>query len=212
MELERKQVVFDEIKASEDGEGRTIEGYGSIYGNVDSYGDIVLAGAFTKTLKRGRPKMLWQHNSEQPIGVWNEIEERDTGLWLKGTILPTVLGNDVYTLAKAGALDGLSIGYRTKKHEFDTEKEIRKLIELELFEVSLVTFPANPKALITGVKERPKTIRELEAYLREGGFSNEEATTIALRGYKSLDARREVEVENLYELTHIFNQIRGLTS
>jgi hypothetical protein len=90
------------------------------------------------------------------------MEETKKGLRLKGRILPTQAGNDAYTLAKAGALTGLSIGFSTKKYEIDEKKKVRKLTELELYEVSLVTFPANEKATITNVKSRPDTIRAFE--------------------------------------------------
>jgi uncharacterized protein len=103
--MEYKSFAIEELKALDD-EARTIEGYGSIFGNVDSYGDIVMPGAFAKSIKKRKPAMLWQHNSNQPIGVWDEIEETDKGLRLKGRIIDTSLGDDAYKLAKAGALTG----------------------------------------------------------------------------------------------------------
>lgn len=185
--MEIKHFAIEEFKASDEDGTRTIEGLGSVFGNTDSYGDIVMPGAFAETIKTRKPAMLWQHRSDMPIGIWDEVEETKKGLRLKGRILETQAGNDAYTLAKAGALTGLSIGFNTKKYEIDEKKKVRKLTELELFEVSLVTFPANDKATITNVKSRPQTLREFEEFLREAGlFSREDATTIALRGFKAL--------------------------
>lgn len=190
--MDFKSFQIEELKASDEDGTRTIEGFGSVFGNVDSYGDIVMPGAFMESLKSRKPAMLWQHRSDMPIGVWDEMEETKKGLKLKGRILPTQLGNDAYTLAKEGALTGLSIGFSTKKYEIDEKKKVRKLTELELFEVSLVTFPANDKATITNVKSRPQTLREFEEFLREAGlFSREEATTVALRGFKALSTQGE---------------------
>lgn len=194
MTLEYKSFAIEELKA--DDAARTVEGFGSTFGNTDSYGDIVVPGAFAKSIASRKPAMLWQHRSDQPIGVWDELEETKKGLRLKGRILPTQLGNDAYTLAKEGALTGLSIGFNTKKYEIDEGKKVRKLTEVELFEVSLVTFPANEKATITTVKSRPQTLREFETFLREAGqFSREDATTVALRGFKALSTPGEPDEE-----------------
>lgn len=135
-----------------------IEGYGSVFGNADSYNEIVQTGAFNKSLKN-RPaekiKMLWQHDSYEPIGVWEEMKEDENGLYCKGRILiNTSKGHDVYELLKNGAIDGLSIGYRTmdSKEEVDDGKRTTLLSELDLWEVSVVTFPSNKESLVTSVK------------------------------------------------------------
>lgn len=186
MTIEHKHFAIEELKATDEDGTRTVEGFGSVFNNVDSYGDIVMPGAFAKSIATRTPAMLWQHRSDMPIGVWDEMEETKRGLRVKGRIFETAAGNDAYTLAKGGALSGLSIGYSTRNYEIDEKKKVRKLIELELFEVSLVTFPANEKATITQVKNRPDTIRAFEEYLREGGFSHQDATTVALHGFKAL--------------------------
>ena len=139
-----------ELKASAD--ARTVEGMGSVFGNVDSGNDMVMPGAFAKTIKARMPAMLWQHKADQPIGVWDDVKETPQGLFVKGRILETTLGNDAYTLAKNGALTGMSIGYATKDSVFDKKTGVRQLKELELWEVSLVTFPMNEAATITRVK------------------------------------------------------------
>ena len=134
-------------------EGHVVQGYASLFGKADQGGDIVREGAYAASLKRlaakgGRIKMLWQHDPGQPIGVWDEVKEDATGLWVKGRILPQVeRGREVAALVEAGAIDGLWIGYRTLKAERDA-KGLRHLRELELWEVSLVTFPMLPEARV----------------------------------------------------------------
>ena len=123
---------------------------------TDLGGDSVQAGAFTKSLKikpAAKIKMLRGHDMSEPIGVWTRIEEDDRGLKATGQlILETVKGRETYALLKAGALDGLSIGYKTKKETFDRKNNVRMLNELELHEISVVTFPMLPTATISRVK------------------------------------------------------------
>ena len=139
-------------------EGHVVQGYASLFGKTDQGGDVVQKGAYAASLKRlsarqGRVKMLWQHDPGQPIGVWDEVREDATGLWVKGRILPQVeRGREVAALVQAGAIDGLSIGYRTVKAERDGKGQ-RLLSELELWEVSLVTFPMLPEARVAAKAE-----------------------------------------------------------
>ena len=134
-------------------EGRVVAGYASLFGVRDQGGDVVAQGAYAASLarlaKKGeRVRMLWQHDPGQPIGVWDEVREDATGLWVKGRILIEVeRGREVAALVQAGAIDGLSIGYRTVKAERDGKGK-RLLSELELWEVSLVTFPMLPEARV----------------------------------------------------------------
>jgi uncharacterized protein len=192
MELKRLSFAL-EVKADDD--ARTIEGFASVFNNVDSYSDIVMPGAFTKSLSKRTPVMLWQHNSDQPIGVWDDFMEQEKGLFIKGTVLPTQLGNDAYTLAKAKAIKGMSIGYSPIKWEMDDKKGVRKLSEVDLWEVSLVTFPANEKAQITRVKSEDGSFmseRDFEEFLRDaGGLSHREAKTVIADGYKALLKHRD---------------------
>ena len=133
--------------------GLEISGYASLFGAVDQGGDVVEAGAYAASLaqvtKAGRSvKMLWQHDPAQPIGVWDEVHEDGRGLWVKGRILSSVAkGREAAALIDAGAIDGLSIGYRTVKAGKNTKGQ-RLLTELELWEVSLVTFPMLPSARV----------------------------------------------------------------
>jgi HK97 family phage prohead protease len=143
-----------DIKAvAEDG---TFSGYASLFGVKDLGGDVVQPGAFTKSLKSkpaAKVKMLRGHDTSEPIGVWTSLAEDSRGLKATGQlILTTVKGRETYELLKAGALDGLSIGFRTKKETFDRKNNVRKLNELELHEISIVTFPMLPSATISRVK------------------------------------------------------------
>ncbi|MFV0409556.1 MAG: HK97 family phage prohead protease [Paracoccus sp. (in: a-proteobacteria)] len=143
-------------------ENAVIEGYASRFGLADQGGDVVVKGAFSASLarlaKRGdKVRMLWQHDPARPIGVWDEIREDDNGLWVKGRLLPDVaLAREAEVLIDAGAIDGLSIGYRTIRAEKDG-KGRRLLREIELWEVSLVTFPMLPEAKI-GHKETEESM------------------------------------------------------
>ena len=143
---------FDfEVKATDD---NTFEGYASVFRNVDSYGDVIEPGAFTKTIQeRGhRVKVLWQHNPMIPIGKAIHIEEDNHGLFVKAKVSNTPEGKNAMTLIKDGVVDELSIGYQTVKDEWDDENGVRRLKEVKLFEVSPVTFAANDQAVITGAK------------------------------------------------------------
>ncbi len=140
-------------------DGAVISGYASLFGRKDQGGDVVQKGAYAASLKRlddggRRVKMLWQHDPAQPIGIWDEVREDARGLWVKGRLLPEVeKGREAAALLAAGAIDGLSIGYRTVKAERDAKGQ-RLLQELELWEVSLVTFPMLPEARV-GSKSDP---------------------------------------------------------
>ena len=134
-------------------DGCRIEGYASVFGITDQGGDVVVAGAYRRSLDRlkreGRAvKMLWQHDPAQPIGIWEDIREDPKGLWVRGRILTEVeKGREAAALIAAGAIDGLSIGYRTVTAEKDAKGQ-RLLREVELWEVSLVTFPMLPEARV----------------------------------------------------------------
>ncbi len=134
-------------------DGTGIEGYASLFGLTDQGGDIVVRGAYAASLKRleargDKVRMLWQHDPARPIGVWDEIREDEKGLWVKGRLLPEVAqAREAAALIEAGAIDGLSIGYRTISAERDG-KGRRLLAEVELWEVSLVTFPMLAEAKV----------------------------------------------------------------
>ncbi len=180
---ERAPVCDIEFKLAEpEGDVATFTGYGSMFGNIDNGRDMVVKGAFEESITSkgaSKVKMLWQHDPGQPIGVWTDMKEDGRGLKVSGKLLMTVQkAKEAYDLMKAGVVDGLSIGFRTLKESYDTEKGgrgYRKIEKADLWEISLVTFPMNPKATVTAVKQMP-TDRELEAMLRdEAGLSNRDA-------------------------------------
>jgi HK97 family phage prohead protease len=133
-------------------------GYASVFGERDLGGDIVSAGAFQKSLASRPParvRMLREHNVREPIGTWTEIVEDAKGLKVTGKlVLDTVAGRETHALMKAGALDGLSIGYRTKSARMDRAKNARLLDEIDLHEISVVTFGMLPSATVTAVKSQ----------------------------------------------------------
>jgi HK97 family phage prohead protease len=150
-----------------------IEGYASLFDAPDQGGDVVARGAYGACLKRmeaegRRVRMLWQHDPREPIGIWDELREDARGLWVKGRLLEGVArAREAAALLAAGAIDGLSIGYRTVRASRN-EKGQRLLQELELWEVSLVTFPMLPSARVAAKGESPgdDTLREMAAVLR----------------------------------------------
>ena len=197
--MEYKSAAF-ELKAEPDAEG-VFEGYASVFDVVDQGLDVVKPGAFAKSLAGGRKvKMLWQHDQSQPIGVWEKVEEDERGLFVRGRLVKGVRrADEAAALLKAGAMDSMSIGYRVKEASDEAGGRIRALDEVELFEVSLVTFPMLPDAHVTAVKSI-RTIRDFERALRDAGFSQTEAKAIAAQGFKGLaEHRDDVKAEPVAE-------------
>lgn len=165
-------------------------GYASVFGEEDSYSDIVMPGAFALSLqqdfkaKKRYVPMLWQHNSYTPIGIYPEIYEDSTGLYVEGACnMKVQQGIECHALMEQGALTGLSIGYTTVRSEWDEKSGVRKLLEVNLWEVSPVTFPAgdSARAQVKSLAE-VGTMAELEDYLRDTyGASRKEATALASR-------------------------------
>lgn len=195
---ETRSVALDIKAISADG---VIEGYGSVFGVKDDYSDIVAKGAFAACLREHKaagtlPAMLWQHEADEPIGVWTEMSEDATGLRVKGQLcLDTVRGKEAYALLKMGALNGLSIGFVSRKWAYDETTDVRTLTEVDLWEVSLVTFPANEKATVTGVKgaaaDQVTSPKDAERILREAGFSKADATALVSRVMRLGEERSE---------------------
>ena len=197
-----------EIKLADDGvdvEPMTFTGYGAVFGNVDSYGDVIVKGAFRETLREAKkskqfPSMLLQHGgwgmdseSLMPVGIWTDMEEDDIGLKLSGKLANTVRGKEAHTLLTMKprpALNGLSIGYRVKEFTLGTKPDEprRTLKKIDLHEVSLVTFPANPKARIQSVKsiEDLATLSDAEAWLRDAAGLSRSAALAFVSRCKSL--------------------------
>lgn len=170
---------------------REVVGYGAVFGNVDSYGDVIAPGAFAKSLaqikmgEKPMPAMLLSHSAESlPIGVWTEMAEDGVGLRVKGKLLDTTTGMDAYKALKAGAITGLSIGFRPIEYALRSKPDEprRTLRSVDLLEVSVVGFPANDKARVLSVKsDDVKTIRDLEKALRDAGYTRSQAERICAR-------------------------------
>lgn len=226
MRRESSLVRFEVKAVSNDAAAMSFEGYGSVFNTVDSYGDTVAKGAYKATLKEWKatgklPKMLLQHggggffssNADDmvPIGKWEEMREDDHGLFMRGRLfdVDTDRVKATYAALKEGELDGLSIGFRTRKFKMDEETGIRTLTEIQLFEVSLVTFPANDPARVTSVKadgELP-TEREFETWLRrEAGLTDEQAKCVIAKGYRQVRREAMPSEEPVGELLALINQ------
>jgi len=187
LERKRLDVPFEIKSLKKSGE---FSGYGSVFGVIDSYRDVVAKGAFEASLAQHKakgtlPAMLWQHRADQPIGVYKEMKEDEHGLYVEGQLATaTVRGAEAYELLKMGAMGGLSIGFITKKYEDDVDENVRTLTEIDLWEISLVTFPANEAAQVADIKgaiEAISTVRDVETVLRDAGFSRGEAESLISR-------------------------------
>lgn len=203
MKIERKGI---ELKLRNSTEAGTFEGLGSVFGNEDHGGDIVMPGAFKESLKLRKPKMLLQHGFDMatgmiPVGRWDDLKETDEGLALKGSLfLDTDPIRLAYRAMKEGELDGLSIGYRPLEYEWDRDRDgVRLLKKVDLLEVSIVTFPMNELATVDAVKSLVDagrlSKREFERTLRDVGFTQSQAKAIAADGYKGL-AQRDVVAQD----------------
>ena len=204
---DRLDVPFKIKAVSEDG---LFSGYGSVFGVIDSYKEVVAPGAFAESLSQRTPALLWQHRSGEPIGVYSALREDQTGLYVEGKLaLKTARGAEAYELLKMGAISGLSIGFVTLDDSYDRVTGIRTLKKVDLWEVSLVTFPANDAARVSGVKsiDTIESLADAEAFLREaGGLSRREATALVSR-IKSLRGRGDPD--ELGELLALANR-RGV--
>jgi HK97 family phage prohead protease len=183
-------------QVSEEG---AFEGYASQM-TRDRGGDIVDMGAFDRSIAKHKanntmPKMLWQHDPSKVVGVWDEMRQDENGLYVKGRcVRSTSLGKDCHELLRAGAIDSMSIGYVTLDSEYEDGGDTRRLKEVDLWEISLVTFPMNEDARVTAVK-RIESIRDVERLLRDGGVPGQFAKLVALHGFEEakarIDARRD---------------------
>ena len=201
--MHKRDFAFQLKAINEDG---TFDGYGSVFGVKDSYDEIVERGAFSDSLESHKskgtmPALLWQHRGGEPIGVYTSMEEDDVGLKVSGKLaLKTVKGAEAYELLKMKAISGLSIGFVSREDSFDRVSRIRTLKKVDLWEVSLVTFPANDAARVQGVKsiEELSTIRDAESYLRDSGLSRTEARAFIAR-VKGL-GQRDADGDELQKL------------
>jgi hypothetical protein len=197
------QTNFKVKSVSDNGE---FEGYGSVFGVKDSYSDIVVKGAFQKSLDKWKekgslPALLWMHKMDEPIGIYTEMSEDENGLLLKGRLLidDDPLAKRAHAHMKAGSLTGLSIGYSLNDYDYDSEKDAFILKDIDLWEVSVVTFPANELARISDVKTTLKTGEIpkpslVEGCLRDVGFTRSQSKAFMANGFKALrDAEGDTE-------------------
>ena len=207
-----------ELKAyhgDDEEEKGVFSGYGSIFGNKDLGNDVMVQGAFAKSIASKGPKgvkLLYQHDAKEPIGVFDEIIEDRKGLRVKGRLaMGTQKGREVYELMKMGAIDGLSIGYRVspKGADYDERGKKRMLKEVDLMEISAVTFPMNTRARVQAVKGEQRTVREWEEVMRDAcSLSRSESKVAANAVFKALDQRevgdeqKEV-IDSMAKLTKI---------
>ena len=195
MKLQHKAFPLEVKEISEQGE---FSGYLSVFGNIDSYREVVMPGAFMESLgewagKQKLPPILWQHNSREPIGPYTLMKEDDKGLYVEGRLLVNEVqrAKEAYALMKNNVVTGMSIGFETIGEEWDKENRLRKLTKIKLWEGSIVTFPANEAAQIDSVKtfldmgELP-TLKEFEKLLREAGFSKTQAIAVTNKGLSHL--------------------------
>ncbi|KGQ33950.1 MULTISPECIES: HK97 family phage prohead protease [Gallibacterium] len=193
-------------------------GYCNVFDVKDSYDEIVRKGAFLASINawqsRGKmPPVLWNHDRNQPIGVWTTLKEDEHGLYGEGRLLinDVAKAKEVHALLMAGAIDGLSIGYRLNKWSYDEQNEILELLDIDLTEISVVTMPANEESRISVVKSALEkgslpTLSEFEKALRDLGFSKSQAVTVASHGLRKL--LNQGEPDN----NHISNAITILKS
>lgn len=200
-----------------DSEFYIMKGYASTFGNVDRVGDIVAKGAFLKSLSERTPKLLSQHDTDDVIGGVDTIYETDTGLYFESKMpKENSIVKDLVPLIKMGAIDSISIGFNTIVSEYNQDTGIRTLKEVELWEISVVTFPANEKAKILGIKkllqegkqkmdidekmidaakaESILTKREFEAMLKETGLFTKKATVILASKFTETNTQGDPDV------------------
>lgn len=197
MSMKRKvrNFTFDVKEVDEEG---NFSGYASVYHVIDAYREKVAPGAFGKSLDKwkakGRlPPALWQHRPAEPVGPFTKMVEDERGLYTEGRLLVKEVQRaaEARALMKARAVDGMSIGFNSIIEEWDNEQKLTTLKEIDLWEVSIVTFPANSESLITEVRSmfgdgKAPTIREVEEILRDAGFSRTQAKALVGHGYEGL--------------------------
>ena len=188
---------YDVKAVSDDG---LFSGYGSVFGVVDSYNEVVAPGAFLESIEEARGKartfpVLWQHRTEEPIGSWNieTLKEDDRGLFGDGALWldDAPYARIAYRGMKSRSITGLSIGYYVRESSFDEKTRIRTLTKLDLVEISIVTVPANDEARTDVIKSKLAhgglpSLPEFEQLLREAGFSKTQSAVIANRGLQHL--------------------------
>lgn len=221
--LIQKTLKFDEVALKMQGDSGTFEGYASKWNGVDSYGDTILKGAFTETLKTATPKMFWNHQWDMPVGKWTDISEDASGLYVKGELTPGhSLASDVRAAMLHETLDGLSIGGMLAKGDFKSTDQGGRVIHkwTKLVEVSPVVFPADGMARIESVKSidfeallpECKTERDIERLLRDAGLPKWEAMAIVSRAKAIFDGRDAPEDADAKTNALILERLRKIST
>lgn len=175
----------------------TFSGYASLFGKADLARDVVEPGAFDRALRvrgAGGVRMLYQHDPAEPIGTWLELREDARGLYVRGRLARGVArAREVLELMRDGALDGLSIGFRTVKARKDARSGLRRIVEADLWEISVVTFPMQPEARVENVRGGGlPSVREFERWLtRDAKLTRVQARAVIARGFASLTRERD---------------------
>lgn len=212
-ELKHRDFAFDIKAVEKDG---FFAGYGSVFGVLDSYREIVAAGAFTECLATRAAKgrklpILWQHRTGEPMGIYDKVQEDKTGLYVEGHLLieDVARAKEAHALMKAGAVTGLSIGYYVTDDSWNEKERVRTLKAVDLQEVSVVTFPANDEARVEVVKGIKQIVCNgqlpeapvFEDFLCEAGFSRSQAKFFAAKLLQLRENdRREVEGSEVVQL------------
>lgn len=228
--LLRKTLLLSDVSLKMDGAEGTFTGYASVFGGIDSYGDTIIKGAFESSLKKGKPKMFYNHSWDMPIGKWMVAKEDDHGLYVEGELTPGLtLSADVKAAMAHGTLDGLSIGGMLKKGDYE-ETEGGRIIRrwTNLMEVSPVVFPADGSARIdlTSVKGQAfaeeleseiaaiESLRDFECFLRDaGGLSKGAAQALTARAkvlFNARDAGEQIEAKALSDIAARVQRMAGI--
>lgn len=213
--IEQKRLSLPLEAVGTDG---TFSGYASLFGHVDLGKDRVEKGAFRKSLKERTSngiRMLFQHDPSEPIGTWDEIKEDERGLFVRGRIAKgSARASEVLSLLRERAVDGLSIGFRTERSRTDRKTGVRSILQADLWEISVVTFPMLPQARVGQVKnsfarqhKSYPTKREFERWLtQDAGFTRSEARTVMSEGFATLARKRDAASQSDCGLVRLIRQ------
>lgn len=226
--LLRKTLSLSDATLKMEGDGKRFAGYASVWGNVDSDGDIIVRGAFDYTLRtHGKPKMFFNHDwSSIPVGKWDVAKEDDHGLWVEGEFTPGLAASEaVHAAMKHGTLDGLSVGGLVKSTDAEMTADGKRLIRrwTRLIEISPVVFPANDAARIDAdsIKggadildaiEEAATIREIEQLLRDAAGLSKGAAVALVARVKALQSLGEPADKDAQTIKALADRIARMTS
>jgi len=203
---------YFEVKAHSDG---TFEGYLAVFGEEDSYSDVVVRGAFKESLAKHKsnnrlPALLWQHDSREPIGIFTDMIEDNKGLFVKAELFIHDIprAKQAHKLLSTGGMSGMSIGYKVIESDVNASG-VRLLKEVDLMEGSLVTFPAQDNARIVSVKDAIGNIRDFENFLRDAGLSRKQAKALLADGYKAIQCDADDNKDEQKEMNNLYKIITG---